>query len=77
MKILNSISLILTFIILISCSENDNDFNPGLPYFEFQSEDTPNLLNLPELNSRLIFVKSILLTRLYRLLLKLISIVFM
>jgi hypothetical protein len=56
MKTINSILVILIFSIFISCSENDNEFNLSLPYFQFQNEDTPNLLNLPELNSRLTFV---------------------
>jgi hypothetical protein len=56
MKAINSILIILAFSILISCSENDNDFSSNLPYFEFKNEDTPNLLNLPKLNSRLTFI---------------------
>ncbi|ARV16473.1 hypothetical protein [Polaribacter sp. SA4-12] len=54
MKTINSILVIFTGLLLINCSEVE--LYPHLPYFQFQNEDTPNLLNLPELNSRLTFV---------------------
>jgi intein-encoded DNA endonuclease-like protein len=56
MKTLNFILLLFVFSILISCSEDKNDLEYNLPYFQFKNEDTPNLLNLPELNARLTFV---------------------
>lgn len=56
MKTIHSVSLIFICSILISCSENDGDYYPNLPYFQFKNQDAPNLLNLPELNSILTFV---------------------
>ncbi|MFK8058863.1 MAG: hypothetical protein AB8B78_02125 [Polaribacter sp.] len=41
--------------LFIGCSDNENDLEYNLPYFQFINEDTPNLLNLPELDSRLTF----------------------
>jgi hypothetical protein len=56
MKTSNFILLLFVFNILISCSEDKNDLEYNLPYFQFKNEDKPNLLNLPELNARLTFV---------------------
>lgn len=50
--------LILVFFVctlFIGCSDNENDLEYNLPYFQFKNEDKPNLLNLPELDSRLTF----------------------
>lgn len=55
MKTIHSILVIFIFLTFASCIE-DKSLEDNLPYFKFQSEDTPNLLNLPELNSRLTFV---------------------
>ncbi|TXD53303.1 MULTISPECIES: hypothetical protein [unclassified Polaribacter] len=52
-----NLSLVLFVCSLfISCSAIENDLEYNLPYFQFKNEDTPNLLNLPELNARLTFV---------------------
>lgn len=54
MKTSNFILLAIVCSMLFNCTYND--LESGLPYFHFINEDRPNLLNLPELNSRLTFV---------------------
>lgn len=59
MKTKYLILIIFTYFIFISCSENEKNINSNyshLPYFQFQNEDIPNLLNLPVLNSKLTFI---------------------
>ena len=54
MKTSKSFLLIFICSIFINCSDNDLEYD--LPYFQFRNEDKPNLLNLPELDLKLIFV---------------------
>lgn len=56
MKTINFSLIILVFSIFTSCSENESEYSLNLPYFQFQNEDVPSLLNLPELNSRITFI---------------------
>jgi hypothetical protein len=56
MKIFYPILIIIICSLFIGCSDNENGLEYNLPYFQFKNEDASNLLNLPELNSRLTFI---------------------